>query len=213
MTSVLDVVWQAAGYTDPDRPVDQHGVCALCGKTGKGCLTRKVVSDSFVDWDRLRYRDQTDMLCRACSWALRTKSMRWYPTLIRGGNVAFAPNPSHIRHLLDAPLGRKGALLLPISRKKHVTLDARWGYVSHDHGATRWTDSDVGRLAIYETLRSYGFGETALQDTAPRWQALRKLADADQGYVLSIWPKLDPWRDKPWQLEIAARATRKDPEQ
>jgi len=139
--------------------------------------------------------------------------MRHYPTLVEDWETVFSPPPSRIRSLLSKPVGGNSGLLLPISRKKHVTIGAGWAAISTDNKSCPWTEQDVEDLKTYEKLRFFGFGEIALLEKSPPTAVVRKKVNSKRvAEILNLWGRLDEWRNTPWKMEIAARATRKDPE-
>jgi hypothetical protein len=139
--------------------------------------------------------------------------MRHYPTLVDGWETVFSPPPSRIRSLLSKPVGGNSGLLLPISRKKHVTIGAGWARISTDNKTCEWDIEDVYDLKTYEKLRFFGFGEVALREKTPPTSVVRKKVNTGHvSEIFDLWDQLHEWRNTPWKMEIAARATRKDPE-
>jgi hypothetical protein len=109
-------------------------------------------------------------------------------------------------------LDQDSAVIIPVSRQKHVLPFAEWGRVRTDDDTIVWDADNVRRLAVFFDLRAAGFSESALSEPSPRWATLSRL-DADRKrFVVTAWPLLDPWRTRPSCLAVAARATRKPKE-
>lgn len=207
MLTVAAALWDGAGR--PEIPGQGRGAhtppaptrtvtCILCGATAIGCAIRDVTSGNFLDWDRCPHTG--DGFCRPCAWTLRHKPLRLTP------HVVTATATHHDLTVLHDPLGHGVAVIVPVSRQKHVAPWARWGTVTTDNDQVTWTIEHAELLAVYAELRSLGFGETALTETEPRWQILSKLDRRHD--VIDLWHRLDPWRRRPACMDIAARATR-----
>lgn len=209
MTTGADPVrdaWEAAGRPSPEAPLKAAGQCARCGTAGDAARWQDVLSANFGDWDRLRWR-QSGVLCAACAWAFGHKPFRLRAHVITPGSCEEA-GPARLRESLSAPLPRTVLVLAPIGQQKHLLPYAPYGAVVTDHGHLEWTAADAERLAVLAGLRALGFGEAALAEAVPRWAILGKLPPGDRLDVMTLWPALAPWRERPACLDVACRATR-----
>jgi hypothetical protein len=167
----------------------------------------------FTGWDRLPYRDLDPAgvaFSPPAAWALRLRVGMQRPHGLTADGVFREVAPSELHRILVSP----HPLLLvsvPQSRQKHLVPWLQWSRVRVDDEALRWTPADRDRLVTYTTLRAAGFGESALAEPSPRWPVLSRLTDATRRDVLAVWPHLTVWRAHPSYLDVAARATRKDP--
>lgn len=216
--------WFAAGCPEPNwagrsknatpRPPTREGVCALTGLNGDVVDARHVLSDMFTAWDRFPFQHVDPdgvAFSFAAAWAFRHRPFQQQPSAFIDGVFREQLKPSELRAALDN-LGQYDAVCVPISRQKHVLPFAARGCVRVDDETITWTDRDRTLLATYAWFRSLGFGEAALTEPAPRWTILKRLDTPTAAAVLAAWDELDRWREHPVRLDVAARATRKDPE-
>lgn len=198
--------WQGKAKTTIAAPSSRPGVCALTGTPGDVWPIGKV-STTLTAWDRFPHRD-TDpagmALGPAAAWAFRCRIAMQQPHILSPAGVVAAQ-----------PAQLFGALIhwtptswvsVPQSRQKHLLPYAQPGTVQVDNETLRWDTSDTGRLHAYQQLRAQGFGETALAEPVPRFVILTKTPHPAD--MLRLWPTLDPWRQHPAYLDVAARATR-----
>lgn len=203
MTRPVDAAW---GPCDVAPSVD--GTCVLCGTEGTGMPVYGVLSDNFLNGDRLPFRaTPTPMLCPACSWSFRDRRLRQQATETTAEGLRVLDPPA----LLDAlsrPVDGDRAVCVPIQGRKHLYPWLRWGTVMSDQGDRAWGEQEVERLRTVAWLRDLGFGEAALREPSPRWTVLGRLGPQHVSDALDAWPSLRPWRlDQ--TIEVAIRATRK----
>lgn len=201
-------MWEAQGRPALDvstGPTD--GVCALTGEHGPTWPAKTVVSDLYTDWDRLNAPPDTARFGASAVHSIRGgRTLRARPWVITDTPTAVQVGPVELGAVLSVPVDAHTCVTVPISRQIHVIPYARWGMVCSDRDQAPWTVADVDRLSVYRTLRAAGFGETVLAERTPPYPLLRRAADP--AHVMTLWPELHPWRDRPSMLDVAARATR-----
>lgn len=209
----LRLLWQHLGMPAADDvtfdPVPV--TCARCGTaTAESARLTAVISDKFTGWDTYANGNRDPRWCPACAWGHVDPALRHYPWFVTPETAGRA-NPTMLRALLSlGSLDPQTALIVPLSRKKHLLPDARWGVITTDGVHLPWTHRDADRLPLLLTLHRLGFSETALLATTPRFEHLRTLTTEQQASILRTWHLLDPWRTYPALMQIALRATRKD---
>lgn len=218
--SAISWMWQTAGQPSPNwqgkakRPITapdpRPGVCALTGTNGPVWPVGKV-STTLTIFDRLPYRDRDPKglaLGPVGAWAFRHRIAMQQPHAIVNSTHQEVTCGDLYNALVSLANDPTALVSVPISRQKHVIPWAEWGCVGVDDEWIPWGAQDLDRLSTYRTLRQLGFSEPAFLEPAPRWVVLRKLDTAAKSWVLHHWPVLDPWRQHPSLLEVAARATR-----
>jgi len=204
--------WQGKAQHDRPTPPTRPGVCALTGTPGPVVAGRYVLSGLFTKTDRFRCRDIDPAglaFGPAACWAIRHRTAMQRPYALIAGTFAEVTTPAGLYAALTH-LGPRDVVTVPQSRQKHLLPWAELGAVRTDDETLGWGAEQVRLLDVYATLRTLGFGETALCESAPRWPILTKVAAADQLHVLTLWPALDPWRCHIAYMDVAARATRKE---
>jgi hypothetical protein len=209
----LHTLWQHQGsprLTGPGAPATTPGTCARCHQaTDHAALLTDVISDKWTGWQDYATGDRTPRWCPPCAWGHTEPTLRHLPWLITTDHGAPA-TLSTLHATLTRPLPADVALLIPLTRKKHLLPAARWGLITVDDLALPWRPADADRLTVLTALRAAGFTERALGAPAPRFEHLRTLTPTQQAQVLRTWALLDPWRAFPAYLQIALLATRKD---
>jgi hypothetical protein len=201
--------WHLAGSPSTGQASRGPGRCDRCGgRTAHTVHISDVVSDQFTGWDRYATAPGQPCWCAGCAWAHSDATLRTRPHIISTSRAGVA-DPTLLRHTLSTPLPPDLAVIIPLSRKKHLLPAAQWGTVTTDDLALRWGRQEARLLALVEWLRARGFSEAALSEPAPRYEALVRLTAADQAHVLSAWPDLQPWRANRVLLRIALLSTRK----
>lgn len=220
----VEVCWHAAQQPAPNwqgkarktitPPDPRPGVCALTGHSGAVWDARHVVSGLWTSYDRLRHRyaDPEGLAFGpAAAWAIRHRAAMQRPHGVTSAGFQELDPPSALHRALMDHDGRSSVVCVPQSRQKQLLPWCELGTVRTDNESLTWTDDDKAMLGTYGALRLLGFGETALSEREPRWPILSKLGRDDQAWVLIHWHHLDRWRSHPDYLDVAARATRKDP--
>jgi hypothetical protein len=213
-TDVLEVAWRAAGQPDPGVPASTRGTCVRCLRATVGAALEQVVSGKYGDWDRLpgRAAPGTLVWCPPCAWGHRHRPLRTRPHLL-GPDRCEPLTTADLQATLAGPVGDSAAVIVPLSRHKHLAPFAAWGAVTTDDAALRWTSQDARLLAVVARLRAVGVPAAALAHPDPPVAALARLPVDRRAEALSRWPQLDPWRRRlPW-LEVAVRATQPNAEQ
>jgi hypothetical protein len=206
---VLEVAWHAAGQPDPGVALDSSGTCVRCLRASVGAALDAVVSGKYGDWDRLPGRAAPGPLvwCAPCAWGHRHLPLRTRPHLIGPGQCT-PLTAAGLAAVLAAPVDAATAVIVPLSRHKHLAPFATWGAVTTDDATLRWTRQDTRLLVVVARLRTVGVPAAALRHPDPPIDALARLPVADRTEALCRWRELDPWRRRlPW-LDVAVRATR-----
>jgi hypothetical protein len=206
---VLEVAWRATGQPDPGVPLGTPGTCVRCLRATVGAALDQVVSGKYGDWDRLpgRAAPGTLVWCSPCAWGHRHRPLRTRPHLL-GPDRCEPLTTAALQATLAGPVGATAAVIVPLSRHKHLAPFAAWGAVTTDDATLHWTSQDARLLAVVVRLRAVGVPAAALSHPDPPVAALARLPVARRAEALSRWSELDPWRRRlPW-LEVAVRATR-----
>lgn len=199
------MLWTHMGEPVPAVTFSGDERCRLCGTVGPVRDAATVVSDQFTDWEL--YPDFPVWWCPACVWAHTTISLRttpWWMSSTGGGQL----NRASLHRLLSSPVGADTAVVVPLSRHKHLLPRARFGVVTTDDMAIAWDDTQVRCLSVMGRLRRFGFGEKALQESVPRWPVLVKQSQINQETIMVLWPKLDRWRQAGPVMGVGLRACR-----
>jgi hypothetical protein len=208
----LRLLWQHVGSpATPDLPwTPGPARCArcTCSADAVGRLT-DVISDKFTGWDDYATGTRVQHWCAPCAWGHVEPTLRYFPWVVTG-DTGHQATPDILHTILAAPLTPDTAVVVPLSRKKHLIPAARWGVVTTDDVHLPWTATDAHLLGVLDHLRALGFGESALLAPVPRFEHLRTLPPAQQVEVMGLWTQLDPWRDYAPRMQVALRATRKE---
>lgn len=208
----LHALWVTLGKPLPQgAPMNKSGTCSRCSTASTTASRLKVVvSDKFTGWANYTH-DPDPLWCIPCTWAHTEPTIRTHPWRI---NVH--PDPKFADQTLcddlRAALPPHVALVVPISRHKHILASAKWGHITTDDRLLTWTVHEARRFNLVCTLRDLGFNEAALSEPAPRYEQLAQLDSHVMTHVLDNWAELEPWRRDPTYLKIAcisARAPRK----
>lgn len=204
VTHRLGELAQAVGQLDD--PTTAARRCSLCGLVDEGHALKDVISGNFGDYDKLHWLHSLH-LCRVCTWSFRDRSLRLYPHAITSAYVGRCA-PEQLCAILSSPLNGSDVLCVPIGGKRHLLPYAAIGVAATDAGSLLWNQADCERLLTIARLRTLGFGEGALIESAPRWLVMRKLRPTERAEALTLWEQLDPWRRCAGYLDVAMRATR-----
>lgn len=209
MTHPVRLLWDHHGAPASNIAIGDDGICVLCGHEGPVIEAGKVVSSKFTDWDQYASTAQT-LWCEACVWAHSLHDLRTYAWMTSPTGCARL-DEGRLAETLAAPLASETAVIIPISRHKHLLPRARPGVVTTDDAYLPWREHEVALAATLTRLKSLGFSETAISEPAPRWGVLSKMPAVQKVEVLDLWNRLDPWRTQPLLMAVGLRATRKVP--
>jgi len=178
-------------------------LCTLCGlHADRTAPLQAVVSEKFTDWDRT-LRD-SDRLCPACTWSLRTPALRTTPHLIDVGG-AVGTTWLTLATALTHPLDTTQAAAVPVAGRKHLAPFTQWGHVTSDQGNVQWADGEARLTVALLTLRSFGATEKTLREGTVPTCAGVPLSAASK--MLTAYETVRAWRGSPaWT--IALRITR-----
>lgn len=211
MGEIGAVAWRAAGSPLPDHPDLGTGCCSCCAATATIWPATVAISRNFTGYDQWIHPAGTT-LCAPCTWTYRCPALRSQAHQVDHHPEACNPLdlPSVLHQLAAGPMPSHRALVVPLHPgRRHLVPIATWGHVTTESGPLPWRCDDVEILSHYVWLRSQGFPAAALQQRAPTYQHLRRLAPPHQAQTLTLWRRLDPWRipDSPW-LALASRITK-----
>jgi hypothetical protein len=208
LTDPARVLWDALGQPRPHgAPMNKTGLCARCGTAASDASRVKVVvSDKFTGW--ADYTHTPDPLwCVPCAWAHTAVEARTRAWRITDGAAVEATTPI-VRDELAAPLPLQVALIVPLSRHKHILPTAKWGHVTTDDRTLLWTAAEADRFRTVLWLRHLGFNESALSDPTPRFEHLSTLDGPTMQRVLDQWATLAAWRHDDTYLKVACVGAR-----
>lgn len=204
----LRVAWHTHGAPVPPLAWRGPGVCDRCTASDPRTVRIiDVVSDKFTGWEQYGTASKHPLWCPSCAWGHSDPALRLVPWVVQGKTARKATS-TDLAVALASPLPTDLAVIVPVSRKKHLFPQARWGVVTTDDIALPWGSAEVQRLDVLRTLRRYGFNEQALSEAAPRFDTLRTLGPAHKVEVLHLWPLLDPWRQMPLFMQVGIKASR-----
>lgn len=206
----LWVLWHASGKPTPDAaPRDRAGRCARCGAFDEAASRVKaVVSDKFTGWES--YTRHADPLwCTACAWGHTDSMLRTQPWRIGAGRTIKATR-TLLAEELTRPVPPLVAILVPVSRHKHLLPDARWGVVTTDDRHLVWEHEEAALFKTVQWLRGLGFNEAALTERTPRFEVLTRCDGPTMALILTRWATLAPWRQDPAYLSVASLGSRPD---
>lgn len=209
MTHPVRLLWAHHGSPESAVVLGDEGICVLCGHEGPVIEAGKVVSSKFTDWDQYAATAQT-LWCAACVWAHSHHDLRTYSWMTSPGGCARL-DEGRLADLLASPLTVETAVIVPITRHKHLLPRARAGVITTDDAYLPWRQREVDLAATLTRLKALGFSETAISEPSPRWGVLSKMPAIEKVEVLDLWNRLDPWRTQPLLMAVGLRATRKVP--
>lgn len=204
----LWVLWHASGEPAPtSAPRDRAGACARCGSFDEAASRVKaVVSDKFTGWES--YTRHADPLwCTACTWGHTDSVLRTRPWRIGGGRTVHADR-TILAEELAQPVAPLVALVIPVSRHKHLLPDARWGVVTTDDRHLVWEQDEANLFKAVQWLRSLGFTETHLAERTPNFDVLTRRDGGTIAAVVRRWETLSPWRQDRAYLSVACLGSR-----
>ena len=204
----LWVLWHAMGEPLPEAATGvRAGYCARCGTEDDACSrVKKVVSDKFTGWDQ--YTQIVDPLwCTACTWGHSTTEVRTRAWRI-GGGCTMQADGATLSAELSRPVPALVSLIVPLSRHKHILPAARWGFVTTDDRTLTWEYEEAARFKAVAWLRGLGFGETALQESVPRFDVLTRHDAPTMALAMQRWDDLAEWRRDLAYLKVACAALR-----
>lgn len=165
-----------------------------------------VVSDKFTGWDD--YTQTPDPLwCVPCTWAHTAIDARVKAWRIDTAGAVEA-TPAVLAADLEGPLSAHVALVVPLSRQKHILPAARWGHVTVDDRVLIWGPEEAHRFTVLRWLRGLGFSEASLSLPVPRFEQFITLPATDMAHVMVRWETLSPWRQDSAYLKVACKAAR-----
>lgn len=207
LNDVVRAAWKAVGAPPVvTKPSSRSGQCARCGAAGRLAATRQVVSRNFTAFSG--WHDPGGFgLCNSCVWAYRHPMLRTIPHLIhRWPEMTVPLRATELRSELARPLSDDRALVVPLRvGRKHPVGHAQWGRIATDDVCLSWTAEDAARLSIVDRLRTAGVTMRELHGAAPPYRVVAKLPATQLRGFLSDWNELDPWRQRPLWLQLAAR--------
>ena len=215
-SAVLDVVTTAyaaatgAAVSWPPAGVPGGPACARCGRPTEGCgrRVRETVSRTFTGFDG--WVDvAAPTMCRVCVWVYTTTALRSDLMVVTSDPPrATKLSKSRLRRVLGHAISSNSAVVVPLRPgRKHILPHARWGRVAVDDVALPWTELDAERLSAAVRLRRCGFSLAALGRAAPAFNTLRTNPHRAWASIFSDWDRLDPWRERPVYLDLAATAS------
>lgn len=206
MTHPARLLWDHFGRPPANVTLGDDGICVICGSEGPVIEAGQVVSPKFTDWDQYAGTAHT-LWCEGCVWAHTVHDLRTYAWKVSPTECERL-SEGRLNSVLSFPLDHDTAVIIPISRHKHLLPRARAGVITSDDAHLPWGDRQVEFLNILTRLRALGFSENALTEAAPRWAMITKLSGPDKVEVLKSWAVLTPWRNNPLLMAIGLRATR-----
>ncbi len=214
--AALDVVttaYEAAtgfAVSWPPTGVSGDSACARCGGAteGSGRRVRETVSRTFTGFDG--WVDvAAPTMCRVCVWVYTTTALRSDLLLVTSDpRRATKLSKTRLRRVLGQAISPTSAVVVPLRPgRKHILPHARWGRVAVDDVALPWTEHDAERLSAVVRLRRRGFSLAALARAAPAFSTLKNIPHRTWTSVFADWDSLDPWRERPVYLDLAATAS------
>lgn len=204
----LWVLWEALGGPPPtDAAMDRTGTCTRCGAfSTTASRVKATVSDKFTGWEA--YTQTWDPLwCVPCAWGHTASEVRTRPWIIGADRTAPA-DPAALTSILASGLDPHAAVMVPISRHKHVLPAAKWGHVATDDRALAWTSDEAHRFRTLAWFRGLGFNEAALAQPTPRFEQFITLDAPTMRLAMTRWATLSEWRKDLAYLKVACVASR-----
>lgn len=174
---------------------------------------RRVVTSKFTGWEGQPYVGSGRGWCAVCAWLYRDAGLRKAPVVVRSGAAAPAAGAPGVTVgveglgvVLSSPLPLSCAVSVPVSGRKHLVPNLRWGCVVSDGGVFRWGAGEAGFVDVYVWLRRLGVGSREMAAPAPPWRMLGPPHVPQEGpeAVLEAWERLRVWQGTPvWP--VAAR--------
>ncbi|UGQ55731.1 hypothetical protein LRL17_33145 (plasmid) [Rhodococcus qingshengii] len=214
VTSCVEVVEAAFASTSAstnrssEKDSLQRGRCARCAKADTPIEpARSAISRTFTAFDSWKAPTEKG-LCAPCRWAYQTPELRTRMHLITTAPAMTELTQPRLARTLSAPLTSEIALVVPLRRpaRKHILPHARWGGVAVEDTCLPWSDRDVAAAAAMRRLRSHGFGERMLGESAAPYAVLRTVPARRWPAIFEDWDHLSAYRhvDRWWALALLA---------
>ena len=190
-----------------------QGRCGICLHEAESAPALEVVSKSFGSWADIAVCSQRNgrFLCAPCICALRSLPLRRQASVITTAPTLRQPTQAELQTLLlTGSLPGDTAVLAPVSGKKAIVLNARWGMVATDSGALSWQPGHARALAALLRLRALGFRESGFSEQMPPWVTLRNLPAAERKEAQQLWQSLSLAREDRVVLPLLAKLSRSD---
>lgn len=210
--SVTEALYQARGKPDFDKPA-RFETTRMCGN----CLDRKVVAPAskvltsqFGSWDNVAQdKDGGRWLCLPCATTYRATDLRRRTSIIKQDATLERPDLAALRVVLSGPIPADTAVIVPLSGKKIIAPNARWGMLVSDTGLLRWTGRHKRLMGCAVALREMGFPESSLREDSPAFPILASLPVEQHEEVRSMWREMKPIRDDKTILPLFLFLSRK----
>jgi hypothetical protein len=185
-------------------------LCSRCHNTPGVFLVRQVVSAQFGGWDLIAGPHAAATWCVACCWAHTTPELRSRPWTVQTGPSRTSQGAGGVAEMLrTGPLAPTVAVIVPISRHKHLLPIAAWGRVTTDDAVLPWTALDAEAFTHLEWFRDRGVTEAELMQPAPPFTVLAQ-PDVPLAEVWRRWGHMDRLRNVPRVMAVALRASRSE---
>ena len=188
-----------------------NGPCGGCGVINVDTAPAvDVISANFGRWDDIMVNpsDGARYLCPACAYCYSNVTLRRTPMLIQQGEGAHPVTMPEARNLLSRPLDARTALIVPLSGKKTLAPQARWGHVTFDGGTFHWARTHHEWLRAAAWLRGQGANETGLAEPSPPHVVLSRLDFEGHKAVYDAWRLLGPCREDRLMFALIVTLTR-----
>lgn len=188
-----------------------RGFCGRCHRETDVADAIKVLSRRFGSWDDIvpDTRSKQRHLCLPCGWAYRDKTLQYHPTtLAKGAQRLHHPSGSQLREMLSRPIPADTLVLFPVTGKKAVAPNARWGKITTDSGPLTWTRRHAVAVKDLTELKALGVPESALPLPAPPGYTLDTLAATDWAATQDAWRRLAPMRQDKTLFPALVKMTR-----
>lgn len=204
----LWILWESLGGPTPtEAAMDREGHCSRCGSFSTTATRIKaLVSDKFTGWDAYT-RTPDPLWCVTCAWGHTTTDLRTRPWIIGAARTGQATT-ADLSAALSSAVDIHTAIVVPLSRHKHVLPAAMWGHITTDDRALPWTSAEVHRFKIVEWFRGLGFNEAALCQPTPRFEQFITLDPPTMQLAMTRWASLSEWRKDPAYLKVACIGSR-----
>lgn len=188
-----EALYHAANEPDLGKSVAfTEGFCGACGRRREVAAAAEVFTSTFGSWGAITPDPLTGSrhVCLPCAWAYRAKELRHHPTIISCDGATYThPSGSELRAALSRAIPSNVAILLPITGKKAVAPQGRWGMLTTDSGPLNWSRDLARHVRDLLWLKARKCSEPMLSEPAPPSGILDKLSPEDWTAMQEAWAR------------------------
>lgn len=211
--TVTEAVYQYAGEPPLDKPVSfTLGCrCGACRQHLPTAPASRILTSQFGSWEGIAVdpTDGTRRLCAPCAHAYRGVGYRHHPAIVTPSTLT-VPSQDQLSRVLAAPIASDTAVIVPLSGKKLLLPQGRWGYLTTDTGTLAWTSRHRSQLDAALQLRALGAPESSLREPSPPFVLFTTHPPETHEHIRQLWRLLASVRASKALLPLFKVLSRKE---